>query len=136
MLLADGGLSNSVPVDIVREMGADIVIAVNLDTVYVEKGILPTLSKTPMHSINVLRHNLALQSTKTADVIISPKGIYQIGLIGWDYFFNTEKTKEVINAGEKAAEDVITEIEELMKKMPEEKRGLAKIFSFIEKIYR
>jgi NTE family protein len=136
MLLADGGLSNSVPVDIVRKMGADIVIAVNLDTIYAEKGIIPALSKIPMHSINVLRHNLALQSTKTADIIISPKGIYQIGLIGWDYFFNTEKTKEVIHAGEKATEEIISELQNLMHKQPEKKQGLEKLFSLFKNIYK
>lgn len=134
MLLADGGLSNSVPVDVVREMGADIVIAVNLDTLYTEKGILPKLTKTPMHSINVLRHNLALQSTKTADIIISPKGIYQIGLIGWDYFFDTEKTKQVIEAGEKATEEIIEEIKTVIKTYkPKEKGILSKLFSFIQR---
>lgn len=135
MLLADGGLSNSVPVDVVRSMGADIVIAINLDTVYTEKGILPTLTKTPMHSINVLRHNLALQSTKTADIIISPHGIYQIGLVGWDYFFDTEKTKHVIYEGEKATEAAIPQIKEYMsKELPKKKGKMATLFSLIRAI--
>lgn len=135
--LADGGLSNSVPVDVVRTMGADIVIAVNLDTVYSEKGIPPTLTKIPMHSINVLRHNLSLQSTKTADIIISPKGIYQIGLIGWDYFFDNEKTKQVILEGEKAAEKAIPHILELLSKKLIRKKGIVtKLFSFIGRITR
>jgi NTE family protein len=137
LLLADGGLSNSVPVDVVRTMGADIVIAVNLDTVYTEKGILPTLTKIPLHSINVLRHNLALQSTKTADIIISPRGIYQIGLIGWDYFFDTEKTKQVIHEGEKATELVISEIEDsIQRNQRQKKNNLTKLFSFIRAITR
>lgn len=136
-LLADGGLSNSVPVDVVREMGADIVIAINLDTVYTEKGLLPTLTKTPMHSINVLRHNLALQSTKTADIIISPKGIYQIGLVGWDYFFDTEKATQVIHEGEKAAELAISEIENMMQRNQKQKKNnLTKLFSFVKGITR
>jgi|SRR6185369_4404424 len=136
MLLADGGLSNSVPVDIVREMGADIVIAVNLDTIYSEKGILPALSKAPMHSINILRHNLSLQSTKTADIIISPEGISQIGLIGWEYFFNTEKTKQVIDAGEKATEEILDALEKLINKMPEKKNNFAKLASFFKNVYK
>jgi NTE family protein len=137
LLLADGGLSNSVPVDVVRTMGADIVIAVNLDTVYTEKGILPSLTKTPLHSINVLRHNLALQSTKTADIIISPRGIYQIGLIGWNYFFDTEKTKHVIHEGEKATEAAISEIEDIIQRNQRKKKNnLAKLFSFIREIAR
>ncbi|HZE86852.1 MAG TPA: patatin-like phospholipase family protein [Methylomirabilota bacterium] len=132
--LADGGLSNSVPVDIVRKMGADIVLAVNLDTVSIENGKLLALTKLPMHSINILRHNLAIQSTKTADVIIAPKGIYQIGLIGWNYFFDTEKTKQVIHAGEKATEEVIPEIENLIKEINKAKQSRWKnFFSFFKK---
>jgi NTE family protein len=137
MVLADGGLSNSVPVDVVRAMGADIVIAVNLDTLYTEKNMLLPLSRIPMHSINILRHNLALQSTKTAEVIISPRGIYQIGLVGWDYFFDTEKTKQVIQAGEKAAEAIIPEIEALLSQKQQKKKGtFEKLFSLIRAIYR
>lgn len=133
-LLADGGLSNSVPVDVVRSMGADIVIAVNLDTVYVRHGITPALTRTPIHSINILRHNLALHSTKTADAIISPKDIYQIGLIGWNYFFDTQKTKHVINEGEKEAEAVIPHILKLMQKKPQKKQSIfGKLFSFVRR---
>jgi NTE family protein len=132
-ILADGGLSNSVPVDVAKIMGADIVIAVNLDTVYLEQGLLPALSKTPLHSINILRHNLALQSTKTADVIISPHGISQIGIIGWDYFFNTGKTKQVIEAGEKAAEKMLPEIMHLLTKKQKRKNHINHFFNFIKR---
>jgi len=130
MLLADGGLSNPVPVDVARAMGADIVIAVNLDTVYDEKNIMPALTKIPIRSINILRHNLSLQSTKTADAIISPEDIYQIGLIGWNYFFNTEKTKQIIKEGENATEKVIPQIQELISRKPQPKNNLEKILSF------
>lgn len=132
MLLADGGLSDSVPVDVVRRMGADIVIAVNLDTFYVPKGITPALSRTPMHSVNILRHNLALQSTKTADIIVSPEDIYQIGLIGWDYFFDGEKTKQVILSGEKATEKTIEEIKTLLYRKTKKRGTFSKVFSFIK----
>lgn len=136
-LLADGGLSNSVPVDVARSMGADIVIAINLDNVYVHNTMIPALSKTPMQSINILRHNIALQSTKTADIIISPKDIYQIGIIGWNYFFDAKKTKHVIHEGEKATEAMIPEIQNLLnKKLPKKKSKLTKFFSILKAITR
>ncbi|HSA83782.1 MAG TPA: patatin-like phospholipase family protein, partial [Patescibacteria group bacterium] len=134
LLLADGGLSDSVPVDVVRSMGADIVIAVNLDTLSTKKGMLPTLDKIPLQSINILRHNLALQSTKTAEVIISPSGIPQIGLVGWEYFFDLKKNKDLIEAGEKAGEEGISQILESMKKSTKRKKTFfQKMISFFHK---
>jgi NTE family protein len=115
-LLADGGLSNPVPVDIVRAMGADIVIAVNLDTVNVSEEKHMMLTKIPFHSINLLRHNLAIHSSKTADVIISPSGAYQVGLLGWDYLFSNEKARVILEAGEQATKKALPEIEKALRK--------------------
>jgi len=136
-LLADGGLSNPIPVEIVRQMGADIVIAVNLDTVFVEKERSKPLGLTqiPLHSINILRHNLALHSTKTADIVISPHGIYQMGLIGWDYFVDTEKAKSVIQAGEDATEEIIPALQSLIQQRREKKSRLTQFVSFFRRDY-
>ncbi len=137
-LLADGGLSNPVPVDTVREMGAEIVIAVNLDTVYAGE-IIPTppaLARIPMHSVNILRHNISLQSVKTADIICSPHGEYQIGLIGWEYFFNTEKAQSVIKAGEEAMEEQIEKLQELIAEKQKKSSGVERILSIFKKFIR
>lgn len=116
-LLADGGLSNPVPVEVVRKMGADIVIAVNLDSVYIKehekKETMPSLSDLPLHSVNILRYHLALHSAKTADVIITPT-VYLKGLIGWNDFFDTERAKEIIKIGEEATEKIIPDIQKLI----------------------
>jgi NTE family protein len=110
-VLADGGLSNPVPVDIVRALGADIVIAVNLDTVYAdqERDKIPSLPKIPLHAINILRHHLALHSAKTAHVVLSPN-VHYVGLVGWNYFFNTEKAKKIIQEGRKSTEESLPHI--------------------------
>jgi NTE family protein len=114
--LADGGLSDPVPVDVVRKMGADIVIAVNVESGYFYEPVekVPKLANMPWHSVNVLRHNLTFQSLKTADIVISPETPYT-GLVGWDYFFNAEKAKKMIRAGETAAEKALIEIEDKIK---------------------
>jgi NTE family protein len=135
-LLADGGLSNPVPVDIVKKMGADIVIAVNLDNVYVEKAFekIPPLSKVPMHSINILRHNLALHSAKSADIVISPKDILQVGLLGWSHFFITEKAQTIIKAGADEANDAIPLIQDLIAVKLREQTRKGKFVSFLRRI--
>jgi NTE family protein len=137
-LLADGGLSNPVPVDIVKLMGANIVIAVNLDTVYSESNLLkaPPLTKVPVHSIDILRHNLSLQSTKTADVIIAPHGDYHIGFIGWNFFFNTDKTKTVLHAGEKAAEEMLPEIQKILHEKQQATNPLNSFTRWLKRIYK
>lgn len=133
-VLADGGLSDPVPSDTVRKMGADIVIGVNVESGYfytpVEK--VPSLAGIPMHSVNILRHNLTLQSLKSADIVLTPDSP-QTGLIGWDYFFDTKKAKAMIDAGETAAKKALPEIEKLIKDWEKEKKpkGIKKLFSFL-----
>ncbi len=112
-LLADGGLSNPIPVDVLTTMGADITIAVNLDSFYLEKTLkeMPALSRVPVHSINILRHTLAQQSAKTADIIISPQDTLHVGILGWRFFFDSEKAKQIIKEGESVAEAALPQIQ-------------------------
>lgn len=116
-LLADGGLSNPIPIDVTLAMGADITIGVNLDSFYPEKLLkeMPALSKVPVHSINILRHNLAKQSVKTADVIISPRDMLHVGFLGWNFIFDNKKSKKIIKEGEEAAEEAIPQIRQAIK---------------------
>lgn len=130
-LLADGGLSEPVPNEVVRNMGADIVIAVNLDNAKMDSSTIdiPSLSTIPMRSINILRHHLALESTKTADIVVTPN-VYQVGLIGWNYFFDQTKIKALIQEGEEAAMQVLSQLQNLIK--AKQDRGWRKYFSFLE----
>ncbi len=112
-LLADGGLSNPVPVNVVSGMGADITIAVNLDHVFVENPLtnIPPLSRMPLHAIDILRHNIALHAVKTANVIISPQNKLRVGLVGWKNIFDNEKALQIIKEGETATDKIIPELE-------------------------
>ena len=118
-LLADGGLSNPVPDSVVRAMGADIVIAVNLDNVYFDNGLDRdmnkniNLAKVPIRALNILRYHLAQNSLKTADILIEPK-VGEIGLIGWSKFFDNKEVKKTIRAGERATLKILPEIKKLM----------------------
>lgn len=103
-LLSDGGLSIPVPVKIVREMGADIVIAVNLDKNIVSPIVKKlTMAKTAIRSVNILRYNLADQETDKADIAICPK----TGNVSWGKFIGGEK---LIKIGEKTCEEKISQI--------------------------
>lgn len=133
-ILADGGLSNSVPVDVVSQMGADLTIAVNLDTVYYEKELeaMPALAHVPVHSINILRHNLAKHTAKPADVIITPKDVMHIGLLGWNYFFDNKKATRIIKAGEEATEQMIPLLQEAIISYQKRNSRIGKFVSFFK----
>lgn len=134
-LLADGGLSDPIPTQVVRNMGSDIVIAVNVESGFFLEPLkkFPALSHVPMHSVNILRHNLAVRSLKAADVSISPR-VPPINLVGWDYFFNTNKAQKMIEAGEKAAEHMLPKLKKIIEEKQNERRGLRKFFSFFQKL--
>ena len=73
-LLVDGGLIDPVPADVVREMGADIVIGVSLrdirdDTPPDVSNILSILSRT----IYIMLEELNDVSSSKADIIIKPE---------------------------------------------------------------
>ena len=110
-LLADGGLSLPIPVDIVREMGAEVVIAVNLDADYFTNGNNKNVNfgfyKIANNSINLLRYHLASWNIQNADVVITP----QSGNIYWNKFLDG---KNIILAGEKAAKEQLNILKELI----------------------
>ena len=108
-LLVDGGLSMPVPVQVVKDMGADIVIAVNLDKNIVEpeKKKL-TMYRTALRSLNILRYNLAEQESDQADIVIYPK----TGKVLWNKFVGGQK---LINIGEQACLERIDSIKKFLK---------------------
>ncbi len=131
-LLADGGLSNPVPVTVAKEMGADITIAVNLDHVYGENTLteIPMLLRVPTQALTILRHNLAEQAITKADIIIAPQNKFRIGLVGWNNFFNKDRAMQIIDEGEKAADQMIPEIKKKIARHQQKNSLLKKLFQF------
>jgi hypothetical protein len=114
-------------------MGADITIAVNLDQVYAENPLteLPSLVRIPMHAVNILRHNLASYTVQNADILITPRNKFNIGLIGWNALFDNEKALQIIKEGEEATDKVIPEIEKKIEEYQQQhslRHRLFKIF--------
>ena len=114
-LLVDGGLVNPVPDDIVRGMGADVVLAVNLDN-YIAQYFASdrlSISRTVSRSLNIGRHYLAQYSTRVADIVIEPS-IPLIGFSGWKKFFMDQTDQDIIRIGERETEAIIPELRRLL----------------------
>lgn len=106
-ILVDGGVGSPVPVEIVKNMGADIVIAVNLDKHYYDEDWKSGLSDIANDSINIMRHYLSQYQSREADVVIN----LDLGSNKWYDFVNGQK---IILAGEKATKEKMPALKQLI----------------------
>src|SRR6202795_971731 len=99
--LVDGFLAAPVPVDAVRKLGADVVIAVFLEAANNRKpeSIVDVIGL----SFAILQRHADLEWRRAADIIIEPN----VKNFLWDDF---EKTSELIAAGESAARAALPKI--------------------------
>jgi NTE family protein len=74
-LLVDGGLTNNLPVDVARAMGADVVIAVNLGTPLLRADELNSILGVTAQMINILTEQnvqASLASLRPTDILVVP----------------------------------------------------------------
>ena len=75
-LLVDGGLTNNLPVDVARAMGAEIVIAVNLGTPLSSRESIQSVLGVTAQMVNILTEQnvrASLASLKPTDILIEPQ---------------------------------------------------------------
>ena len=75
-MLVDGGITNNLPIDVARAMGADIVIAVNLGTPLAPREQLNSVLGVSGQVINILTEQnvqRSLATLKATDVLILPE---------------------------------------------------------------
>lgn len=118
MILIDGGALNNLPVDVVRRMGADVVIAVDLTqnkrearnkTMKQKKGFIPTLLQWVNKRPDLEKYN---ENRNNCDVYINPdlKGFSAAD-------FNAEKIQAMIERGEKAGKKALGDLKKLKKRV-------------------
>jgi NTE family protein len=71
-ILADGGVLNNVPTDIVKQMGADVVIAVDIGTPLGDKEALSSMFGVLNQTSGVATIENIRRNIKLADLLISP----------------------------------------------------------------
>ncbi|MBM3116741.1 patatin-like phospholipase family protein [Jeongeupia naejangsanensis] len=109
----DGGVVSPVPVDAARELGADIVIAVDISTKAGNKapsGLIGTVNQ----AVVIMGQKLGEQELTRADVVIRPK----VGKIGPTDF---DQKNQAILEGEKAA---LAAIPQIKQKIAEKQQAL------------
>ena len=108
-LLVDGGIANNVPINIIRDMGADIVIAVDVSAPLAEKKDIKSTVDVTAQLTTILTRRIAdiqLKTLKTTDVLIVP-GELEISSSDFD------KYPELIKAGETAATEQLDALKKL-----------------------
>lgn len=112
MLLIDGGALNNFPVDVAKQMGADIVIGVDLSTGFLKKEELSSLPNVLKQLILVMGKNKYQQNIKLPDLYINPH------LVGYGpASFQRHEIDSMISMGERAARSHWNELMTLRKKI-------------------
>lgn len=109
-LLVDGGLINNFPAEEVKEMGADILIGVNLGYKMHDKDELNSFTSILEQSLFFQSNEKYMASRDICDILIEP----DVGDNGATSFSNAA---ELISQGEKAARDIYPQLKELAEQM-------------------
>jgi len=106
--LVDGGLVANIPVTQARDLGADIVVAVDVNSegakfLGTPQSVIGILLQTMM----VVQRTAAIHQLKAADIVIRPR----VGHIRWD---EMARADELLAAGYEATVEAIDEIKTLL----------------------
>ncbi|MFA5746735.1 MAG: patatin-like phospholipase family protein [Candidatus Paceibacterota bacterium] len=116
-ILWDGGMSDPVPADVAKRMGADIVIAVNLYNKSAFEGRKEERKEgayeIAARAIEALQYNLSNECLKCADIVIEPS-VAGVDILGLDKFL--KGGDEIILEGEKAAIEALPKIKETIER--------------------
>ena len=105
-LLGDGGLVRNLPVEAARDLGADVIIAVNVGTPLLPRGALSSALGVAQQMINILTEanvEASLAKLRPHDILISPD------LTGVS-FVDFQRGKELIDIGERAGRAMATRL--------------------------
>jgi NTE family protein len=113
MRLVDGAVLNPVPTQPVRDLGADVVIAVDLsgrggpDAEPSSGAKHPNLFQNVMRCIDIMTADRAVRDCALADVVMRPR----FELTGWKHF---DQADAYADAGYKAGEEVLPALQKLL----------------------
>ena len=103
----DGALASPVPVGVARELGADLVIAVDVSRQPAEQRDFGSTVALLSHAFVILEHSMAERDAKLADVVIRPD-LARVPAT------DLAARNEAIRAGEEAARAALPQIRRLI----------------------
>ena len=106
-LLVDGGVVNNLPVNVMKEMGADIIIVVNLSNNLADREDLRGALGITNQMLNLFVYDQQQSQLKDADIVISPV----LGKYDSKSYLNFN---EIEKLGEEAAREKIAEIKAIV----------------------
>lgn len=101
-LLVDGGVVDRVPVSLVKKMGADIVIAVDVNK-FVTYQPVENILDVMLQTLDIMERKILNTTILDTDILIRP----QVGHIGPNQF---HRVAELVSEGERAAEAAVSKI--------------------------
>lgn len=115
-LLVDGGVIDRIPVSVVKSLGADLVIAVDVSSNKVQ-GDVTTIYDVIMQSIEIMQHELVHHRQIASDLMMHP---------AVDRFNSRAFTdlEEIIAVGEEEARKHIDAIRALIENWKEQRNGI------------
>jgi NTE family protein len=108
-LLGDGGLVRNLPVEVAREMGADVIIAVNVGTPLLPRDSLSSALGVAQQMINILTEQnveISLAKLKPTDILISPD-------LSGVTFIDFQRGEELVKLGEAAGRAAVPRLAQL-----------------------
>lgn len=111
-LLLDGGIVNPTPIDVVKQMGADIVIGVDLTMKHPIKLENPTILETLMQSFEILRTQNTKLNVNNVKNVIMIKPNFSGVLDSYRFYENSKFIEE----GKRVVKEALPRIIELIEK--------------------
>ncbi len=111
-ILVDGGVINNFPVDVAREMGADIVIGVDIQNDAPSTEDLKSIPQVLNRIMALMGNETYVKNIKDADILIKPD-VTNYGT----FSFNKAAVEQLIVNGYKAADAKYDELESLGRKL-------------------
>jgi NTE family protein len=115
MLLADGGLADNLPTDVARDLGADIIIAVDVTSPLLKKNEIRNFIDVVDQSISLQMEKNVRENRKLANIVLQP---------GLEKFANDDydKIPEIVKRGEEEAVRSMDQLNALLADVPRRPR--------------
>lgn len=111
-VLVDGGIVNNYPVNVARDMGADVIIGVELNSAHIESRDLQSFAAIFERLIGTLGTELHERNLSNTDILIQPQ-VKQFPVMGFD----PQNLQQLIDIGYKTAMRSKPQLDSLKKQL-------------------